>query len=517
MFEIQKSLGDLSNYDELMRAAGCRVPEDRGTSFKQALVGSIKKAFSESGTLGLGSGFVEYNLDEAVKHLYPIQTPALNENLIGQAGGQEGTKREYRAIAKVNTNNLSGATPFAGDSVTGRGTISKIQTFPRFKTFFKLLPEFQVDRGIAQLSGKLKAYAQELIASMAVAKIISEQNLMFNVPGLRGNPVLATPGNSTTGGTLAAGTYTFSVTALNYWGQRLFSSVAVAGDIPALVAGVRYGESGSTASGNVVTTGATSSVTLAWPNIVGAWAYNVYATLSGVSYYIGTYANNAATITSLSAALSPVSPPTVDATDVDLQNQTTGYDGMYSQFLPDSVLGSSLQAEVIRNATPAALTASTGGTGIKEFDMIFEALYRKQGLGPDVVFANTLDWGLSISPLLTSSVAQNYRINVDSGTDARISAGVIVDTIKNQFARKPVDVILHPLMPRGKLMFYTKNLPYENNNTGVNMTHFYNEWMRQVFFPNTSDVAPPGPWGISSIGNGILTYPNSCGLIENFT
>lgn len=68
-------------------------------------------------------------------------------------------------------------------------------------------------------------------------------------------PAPSTPGltNITTGGTLAAATYYYKVTALTAAGETIGSSES-----------------------SVVTTGATSSVGLAWPAVAGATSYKVY-------------------------------------------------------------------------------------------------------------------------------------------------------------------------------------------------------------------------------------------------
>lgn len=67
-------------------------------------------------------------------------------------------------------------------------------------------------------------------------------------------PAVGAPATATTGGTLAAGTYYYRVTAIDAQGR----------------------ESAASAQVSQVTTGATSTVTVNWTNVPGAASYRVY-------------------------------------------------------------------------------------------------------------------------------------------------------------------------------------------------------------------------------------------------
>ena len=71
-------------------------------------------------------------------------------------------------------------------------------------------------------------------------------------------PVTVTPTASATGGTLAAGTRSYRVSALNALGETLASTAATA-----------------------VTTGVTASVSVAWSTVAGATSYKVYGRAAG--------------------------------------------------------------------------------------------------------------------------------------------------------------------------------------------------------------------------------------------
>lgn len=502
----------LTDFDALLKAA--RVGGD-ADNIRGVFANAITKSTNTSGTTGLASGLEEINLDELVKHVYPIQTPALNMGLVGHVGGQMGDSRKYRAITDVNPSGFDGIAEEASDSNSGRGELFKTATLSREKFFSKIMNEKEVSRELAQLSGALKAYAQVTIASLAEHKILEEQHSLFSRRGTVSNPSGLAASASASGGSLATGNYTVKVTALNYWGERVFKNASAVADLPTLNAGARPTESAAVVSAPVAVTGPTGRINISWGIVTGAWAYAVYLNDGTDDFLVGLAYAPAFTATSLLYNGATVSAatlvPTLNKTDLGTSGRAVGYDGLYSQIANDSeVPGYLLQMAA------TALTTTTGGSGVAEIEQVLEYLFRARGVSPGYVFANTEDWR-AVSALLTSSTAQNYRINVDSGAGGRVAAGVVVEQIKNQYSRDVVDVVLHPLMPRGKMIFYTKDLPYENNNTGVNLTHFYNERARQVFFAKTRDVAEPGPWGISSIGATILTWPRACGVIEGFS
>jgi hypothetical protein len=113
---------------------------------------------------------------------------------------------------------------------------------------------------------------------------------------------VATP--STTGGTLAAGTYFYRVTALNASGETVGSLEAFA-----------------------ITTGSTGSVALSWPAVTGATSYRVYGRAQGAqALYFNTAIPSFTDTGGLSADPNLVTNPSVE-TDL------AGYDGAGSSYL----------------------------------------------------------------------------------------------------------------------------------------------------------------------------------------
>jgi len=92
-------------------------------------------------------------------------------------------------------------------------------------------------------------------------------------------PTLGT--NSTTGGTLPADTYTYRISALDFWNAETTPSNSLV----------------------VTTTGSTSSVSMSWPLVQGAYNYRIYRTNSGgTTVYFTNGGTNATSFTDTGAA-----------------------------------------------------------------------------------------------------------------------------------------------------------------------------------------------------------------------
>ncbi|MDE2105243.1 MAG: hypothetical protein KGL39_48910 [Patescibacteria group bacterium] len=102
-------------------------------------------------------------------------------------------------------------------------------------------------------------------------------------------PVLGNLSTATTGGTLAAATYYYKVTALGATGETIGSNEA-----------------------SITTTGTTSTVTLTWSAVVGATGYRVYRGTSAGGESVYYAPGNVTTYTDTNAASTGGTPPTAN-------------------------------------------------------------------------------------------------------------------------------------------------------------------------------------------------------------
>ena len=137
--------------------------------------------------------------------------------------------------------------------------------------------------------------------------------MVLKCVGLSNGLGIAVPGTvtatgSSTGGTLAAATYYYKVTALNAAGETVGSLEA-----------------------NVTTTGTTSSVSLAWGAVTGATSYKVYrGTAAGLESVFYTTTTNSHTDTGATSAAGTV--PTVNTTAI----VTAGFDITFNDVTSDA-------------------------------------------------------------------------------------------------------------------------------------------------------------------------------------
>lgn len=114
--------------------------------------------------------------------------------------------------------------------------------------------------------------------------------VLCNVTGTMPAPALTLGATSTTGGTLAAGTYFWKVSALNSAGETLGSNEVTA-----------------------TTTGTTSSQPLSWTAVPGAVSYNVYRGTTAGGENV-KYNTTTTTFTDTGAAGATQSPVTIQTT-----------------------------------------------------------------------------------------------------------------------------------------------------------------------------------------------------------
>lgn len=135
--------------------------------------------------------------------------------------------------------------------------------------------------GASEVSGGVPAYARKPIT--------------WN-PGGLAPPVLGATSTATTGGTLAAATYFYVITALNAFGETLKSNEV-----------------------SQVTTGVTSTVTLNWTAVTNATGYRIYrSTTTGTEQKLNITDRGAVTTyTDTGAATTATSPPTTNTTGTD--------------------------------------------------------------------------------------------------------------------------------------------------------------------------------------------------------
>lgn len=113
-------------------------------------------------------------------------------------------------------------------------------------------------------------------------------------------PVANAPSTATTGGTLAAGTYYYVVTAINSVGETIKSNEV-----------------------SIATTGATSTVTVTWGVVTGATGYKIYRGTSAGNENVYYSVGAVTTFTDTNGASTAGTPPTSNTTSISFTSVIT--------------------------------------------------------------------------------------------------------------------------------------------------------------------------------------------------
>jgi hypothetical protein len=279
-----------------------------------------------------------------------------------------------------------------------------------------------------------------------------------------------------TGGSIPNGTYSVMLTAIGGGGESVPSAVA--------------------------TGGTAITVTITFPAILsGGLGWNIWMLNAATGNFFfqaqvpnGNYAY---TLTSYNTA----GPTTVNASAVDSTANPNGYDGLLTVLMNPTVSGyvatyvSNAVAASIKNSVGGALAGSGGTTvacGDTPWQTAFQALYGSstmpgnygmnsgapswvwtQGTAygqkllarPQVVYVDgTIRAAMGQFVRTAAGGSTAYRIEVQETTaQGGMQVGAIVNGIANQVTGDMVDFDVHPYMPPGNSVIWTKQLPFPDS------------------------------------------------------
>ena len=281
----------------------------------------------------------------------------------------------------------------------------------------------------------------------------------------------------------AAGSYVVGVSALTYEGWLAQSK----GGSPAV------GETVATFGAQFVL-GAGSSLNLTWAAVPGAVAYNVY--VSGSSgHYSGSTSKwnktvliNKATISALSTG--SYAGPSADTT----ANTTYGIEGLIPWCTGSYVYSNTIPSKQnITDNAGGSLTAGNGG--ITQFDTILASLWTNWHTAPSLMVMSPNLNATLVGKLQSLGSGTFYRVEVGNERNT-VNGGMMVTGYVNKFAPfadgtpRMIDVIPHPYMPDGTVLFLSETIPYPMGNES-------RAFVRDVLLPYTYFPLPSQAAGVN--------------------
>lgn len=467
------------------------------------------QAYPETG--GYNTQLAPYNLEDPSKKLVPRHTPLRNSVPRDNTG--RGSALQFRRILGWTNSNVGGvadqapflaseypasqgiALPqFGGQSTTGGG-VSGTTGVPlrRGQKINYAADSKTVNYTEMSLSDSVSWKAQYIGQGFEDIRQLShtatlwahmqgeEKALLYSRgPSANGyvGPIAAPTGltasSASTGGTIAAATYSVFVTAVGGWGESAPSNVVTTSAI--------------TGTGTITITG--------WPTLPsGGVGWNVYVfTAATGSFFFQQFvaAGSAAAVASgLVLTAYTTSTGSLAQNAADSSANVNGYDGFLTVLLNPSLSG--YVATYLANATAASSVNSVAGLGQSgapaqgdgPWQTMFKALYgagvepgnyaqsgtatsygQKLLADPDIVYLD----GVIRSALgtfvehgggtgLSSGNPGGYRIMLTRDEVSGVQVGSVVTGMVNQTTGKAVDLEVHPYMPVGVSFAWSKTLP----------------------------------------------------------
>lgn len=294
-----------------------------------------------------------------------------------------------------------------------------------------------------------------------------ERKILGDVSAALGAPASAPTVTGSGSGTLGDAASHFVVTSLSYAGWL----GGVAGGSPT------YGESGASSASNTNLSGAASAV-ISWPAVAGAAAYNVYYAAGAGAYHIlagGPFTANSITISTVPG--SGNAPPSADVTA-----NANGYEGLMSWCGRPTIYTHSIPNKVaLTDALGTSL--ATGTSGITQVDAKLASLWTSWQIAPSLMVMSPTMVGVMTDKILGLNSGAMYRVEL-SQERGTVQGGVFVSGYVNKFAPyadgtpRYIDIIPHPYMPDGQILFLSETIPYP-------MARESRAWQLEVLLPYT--------------------------------
>ena len=446
------------------------LTDDTINAVKAAQSNAIQKAdpgwTQQSGNLGLTA----YDLSAPAKLLYPVLTPL--RNMIARVSGSGGTATNWKAITAINVDRLPMGVSQGSRSGFIATTVEEY-TAPYAGLGLEDFVNFEAEYAGEGFDDVKARSVEGLLRSF----LIGEEQIL-----LAGNRsvVLAAPvvtaAEVATGGSMTAGTYVVRCVALTPDGLAR-ATVSAAGVKATISRTPGDGSAAQTLNGgSSAMSAASSAVNLSTPGtksifasvvpIPGAAAYAWYWGVAGAEKIGAITATAQVSIT----AAANTAYQAFDATGLSADHSTDGliFDGILSQVAKanSGAYWKALGAGTA--AAPGQGLTSDGAGGIVQIDDALRAFWDKSRLSPDLIMVSAQELKNLTACLASTGTSPGFAFGINQGgspgvKDLTLTGGTVIGAYLNKFTMSGgalVQIMLHPNMPAGTMLFYSRSLPY---------------------------------------------------------
>ena len=440
--------------------------------------GMMAKASTFTQASSPTSGLTYYDLEVGAKFLVPVITPLRNET--ARVSGKGGIEADWRAVTGVNTTAVR-----AGVSVGNRGGVIAVATRDFTASYRGIGLEANIDWEAEYAAMGFDDVRSIAGTTLLWSLMIAEEAIILG--GNRQLPLGTTPTPTvtaaTTGGALAAGTYSVICVALTLDG---LINASVAGGIQGAITRTNADASSDTFGGGAagqsahqtatVASGSTGSLAVSVAPVKGAYGYAWFWGASGSEVLGAITPSPAAAQANCSASGVNSLIITGTATGTQTASSLGGADNSTNDLVFDGLL--TLPLLIGANGYYAAQPTGTAGVGtpltadgdggIVEIDTALKWFWDNWRLSPPEIWVSSQE-ALNIGRKISQgpgSGASNLRF-VRDAKDGLLVGAVAACSYMNRFSMTgaaEIPIRLHPNMPAGTILFNTKVLPYSLSN-----------------------------------------------------
>lgn len=413
-------------------------------------------------------GIANYDLEPRAKLLFPRKT--ILRNMIPRVAANGGIQANWRAITGINTTHIS---PGVSE---GNRNAAHNHTYADYLAAYRELGTEDYVTWKAEYAAEgfddLKALTVDnlLAATMIAEEVIDLGGNTSMALGTTPTPTLAA---STSGGTLATQTLSVICVALTLDGYTQVAGIndGTTGEqvnIPTatLVGSITRtnmdgssdtyggGVSQKSANATVAVTGPTGSATALVSAVTGAYGYAWFWGAAG-SELLG------AVTTINSVLITATATGTATAASLPSSDQSTNglvYDGLLT--IAAKGLGSYYAVQPSGTAGVGTPLTSDGAGGIVEVNKAFAYFWNLYRISPTHLLCNAQEMLNMNSKVIAGGGAPLYRFNMDATGNTEVVGGQMLGGLLNKITNEKVEVVVHPFIPPGTMMFYTRALDY---------------------------------------------------------
>ena len=445
-------------------------------------IATINEARKSAGLIGndankaitVASGVVNYDLNPGLKLIYPstAEMTMLGSEL-PRVPGNGDTATRWKAMTAINTQNTHLGLSEGNRGATVTSAVANL-TAAYAKFGLEDSVTFEADYA-SEGFDDIKAIAMNNLLRAALFQ--QEKQLLWgNASNALGTTPTPTVTNAGTGGSIAAATYNVACVALTADGLEraggfvAASSSAIANAVPQQITKTNVDGSTDTINAGAAQKSATASTTTSGSTSTISASVAVVDGAVGYAWFVGTSgAEKLAAITSINSVLLTVLPNSGNQALSALAAADYSADSSYNMdgllTYARSALGSTVYALPTGSlGVGTQLTASGRGT-ITQIDTALATFYKAWKFNPDEMLLSIEDYNSMATKIINNGGAPLARVVQDAAGGNPIAAGILSYVYISPNGTR-IRMRVHPFMPQGTILLYSKSLPYSGTGVG---------------------------------------------------